>query len=116
MTSVEIRRYRTLSGRQPFTEWLSALADRKARARVEIRLKRLEVGNFGDSRYLRNGVSELRVDWGPGYRIYFGRDGEAVVLLLCGGDKRTQDADIEKAVDLWRDYAKRKNRASHGTN
>ena len=64
--------------------------------------------NVGDVKALRDGVSEMRIDWGPGYRVYFGRDGQAVVILLCGGDKRRQDADIRKAVDLWQEYVSRK--------
>jgi putative addiction module killer protein len=105
---LEIRRYRTPAGTEPFTTWITGLADRQARERILARLDRLEAGNFGDTRYLRGGVSELRVDWGPGYRVYFGRDGQAVILLLCGGDKRRQDADIEKAVELWQKYEARK--------
>ena len=99
----EIRRYRTAAGDEPFTRWLSDLGDRQVQARILVRLERLEVGNFGDSRFLRDGVSELRIDWGPGYRVYFGRDGKTVVLL-CGGDKRKQNTDIEKAVELWQEY------------
>ncbi len=108
----ELRRYRTVAGDEPFTRWLTALSDRHARARVLVRLERLEVGNFGDARYLRDGVSELRIDWGPGYRVYFGRDGDTVIVLLCGGDKRKQAADIEKAVELWNEYGNRKRGAS----
>jgi putative addiction module killer protein len=104
----EIRRYCTVPGDEPFTRWLTALPDRHARARILVRLERLEVGNFGDARYLRDGVSELRIDWGPGYRIYFGRDGHTVIVLLCGGDKRKQAADIERAVELWNEYGSRK--------
>lgn len=106
----EIRRYRTATSKEPFTEWLSSLRDRQAQARILVRLERLELGNFGDCKFLRDGVSELRVDWGPGYRVYFGRDGQTVVVLLCGGDKRKQDADIRKAVDLWQEYGSRKMR------
>jgi putative addiction module killer protein len=104
----EIRRYRTDAGGEPFTDWLAELADRQARARVLARLERLETGNFGDVKFLRGGVSELRIDWGPGYRVYFGRDGRTVVVLLCGGDKRKQDADIRKAVELWQEYISRR--------
>ena len=106
----EIRRYRTTDGDEPVTDWLADLPDRRARARVLARLERLEVGNFGDSKFLRNGVSELRIDRGPGYRIYYARDGRTVIVLLCGGDKRKQDADIKKAVELWQEYGNRKNR------
>jgi putative addiction module killer protein len=67
-----------------------------------------KAGNFGDAKALRDGVSEMRIDWGPGYRVYFGRDGQTMVILLCGGDKRRQDADIQRAVDLWREYVNRK--------
>jgi len=109
----EIRRYRTTGGNEPFTEWLSALSDRQARARILVRLERLEVGNFGDSKYVRDGVTELRVDWGPGYRVYYGRDGGTVIVLLCGGDKRRQNTDIERAVELWREYLNRKRRDPH---
>lgn len=106
----EIRRYRTASGDEPFTDWLSDLPDRQARARILARLERLEVGNLGDCKFLRHGVSELRVDWGPGYRVYFGRDGRTVIVLLCGGDKRKQDADIKRAAELWQEYTNRKKR------
>ena len=104
----EIRRYRTAAGREPFTEWLLSLRDRQARARILVRLERLELGNLGNCKFLRDAVSELRIDWGPGYRVYFGRDGQTVVVLLCGGDKRRQDADIRKAVELWQEYVNRK--------
>lgn len=103
----EIRRYRTAEGTEPFTVWLSRFRDRQAQARILVRLERLELGSFGDCKFLRNGVSELRVDWGPGYRVYFGRDERTVVVLLCGGDKRGQGTDVRKAVALWQDYAKR---------
>ncbi len=103
----EIRRYRTATGNESFSEWLSSLHDRQAKARILARLERLEVGNFGDCKFLRDGVRELRVDWGPGYRVYFGRSGQTVIVLLCGGDKRKQDADIKKAVALWQEYEHR---------
>jgi putative addiction module killer protein len=106
----EIRRYRTAAGDEPFTEWLGDLPDRQARARVLARLERLEVGNFGDAKFLRDGVSELRIDWGPGYRVYFGRDGRTVIVLLYGGDKRKQETDIKRAVELWQECGNRKKR------
>lgn len=104
----EIRRYRTAAGDEPFTKWLFDLSDRQARARILARLERLEVGNFGDAKFLRDGVHEMRIDWGPGYRVYYGRDGRTVIVLLCGGDKRKQSADIKRAVELWQEYANRK--------
>jgi putative addiction module killer protein len=112
----EVRRYRSAAGGEPFTEWLTDLPDRRARARILARLERLEAGNFGDAKYLRDGVSELRIDWGPGYRVYFGRDGRTVIVLLCGGDKRKQDADIRKAVEVWQEYASRRKPAPRSKN
>ena len=110
----EIRRYRTTTGVEPFTQWLSELPDRQARARILARLERIEVGNFGDVKVLRDGVSELRIDWGPGYRVYFGRDGRTLIVLVCGGDKRKQRTDIKRAVELWQEYEERKKRAPRG--
>jgi putative addiction module killer protein len=104
----EIRHYRNAQGRTPFAEWFSGLRDRQARARIVARLERLETGNFGDCKGVGGGVSELRIDWGPGYRVYFGRDGQTVIILLCGGDKRKQDSDIKKAVELWQQFVNRK--------
>lgn len=106
-TVIEVREYRTVDGRSPFPEWLSGLGDRQARARVRVRLNRLRLGNFGDSKGVGGGVSELRISYGPGYRVYFGRRGDTVVILLCGGDKRTQARDIERAQEYWADYRRR---------
>ena len=80
------------------------LKDRQARARVQARLDRLALGNPGDAKPLRDGVSELRIDYGPGYRVYFMRRGPVIVVLLAGGDKRTQDADIERAIGIAKDW------------
>jgi putative addiction module killer protein len=102
--------YQTADRRQPFAEWLAALRDKQARGRVRIRLARLRAGSFGDCEPVGEGVLELRIDWGPGYRVYFARLGQVVILLLCGGDKRTQDKDIERAKDYFKDY---KARAAH---
>lgn len=104
---IEIRRYKTDNGTEPATEWLGSLKDRQARARIEVRLARLTAGNFGDCKPLRDSVWELKVDWGSGYRVYYGQIGKTIVLLLCGGDKRTQDADIERAVDYFKDFKRR---------
>jgi putative addiction module killer protein/probable addiction module antidote protein len=84
---VELRRYLTESGRDIFGEWLSGLRDLRTRAKIVARLDRLSVGNFGDCKALRGGLSELRINWGPGYRVYYAFVGRACVLLLCGGDK-----------------------------
>ena len=83
-----------------FARWLDGLRDLQARARVQARIERLTAGNPGDVAPIGEGVSELRIDYGPGYRVYFTRRGNAVVILLAGGDKRTQSADIKTAVRL----------------
>ncbi len=83
-----------------FRDWFAGLADFRAAARIDARIKRLQFGLFGDAKPVGEGVSELRVDYGPGYRVYFTRRGAEVVVLLCGGDKRTQDRDIKWAKAL----------------
>jgi putative addiction module killer protein len=83
-----------------FSNWLRKLRDENARARIQIRIRRLSLGNFGDVKPVGDGVSELRIDYGPGYRVYLQRQGNLLVLLLAGGSKRTQDADIAKAKQL----------------
>jgi putative addiction module killer protein len=83
-----------------FVAWLDGLRDLRARARITDRIDRIEDGNLGDVRPVGSGVSELRIDYGPGYRVYFVRRGKAVVILLCGGDKRTQSADIKRAIAM----------------
>lgn len=100
--------YRDERGRAPFTEWHSSLSDRRAYARILACILRLEAGNFGDCKPVGGGVLELRIDFGPGYRVYCARDGQAVVILLCGGDKRTQQADIQAAHHYWRQYQEAK--------
>ena len=86
-----------------FAKWLGGLRDRQARARVQVRLDRLALGLAGDAKPVGSGISELRIDYGPGYRVYFKRQGDDVVILLAGGDKRTQDRDIRRALALARD-------------
>ena len=85
-----------------FAAWLAALRDREARARIQVRIKRLGLGLIGDAKPVGEGVSELRIDYGPGYRVYFTRQGNALIFLLCGGDKRRQQRDIEQALELAR--------------
>ena len=87
---------------EAFARWLDGLRDVRARARVQVRIERLAAGNPGDVRSVGEGVSELRIDYGPGYRVYYKRQGSAVVVLLAGGDKRTQSDDIETALRLAR--------------
>ena len=99
--------YVTRDGKEPFTAWLQGLRDAKARALVRVRMDRVSLGNFGDCRPVGGGVHELRIDFGPGHRVYFGIDGEVVVVLLCGGDKSTQQRDIRRAQEYWKDYRTR---------
>jgi len=87
---------------ETFAQWLDGLRDVRARARVQVRIERLAAGNAGDVEPVGEGVSELRIDYGPGYRVYFKRQGREVVILLAGGDKRTQSADIKTALRLAR--------------
>ncbi len=104
---IEIRHYVSRTGKDVFDDWLSELADSRAQAKIATRINRLAAGNFGDCKPLRLGLYELRIDWGPGYRIYYAMVGRACVLLLCGGDKRKQSSDIERAVEYLKDYKDR---------
>ena len=102
LTSLNI--YQDQEGGVPFREWLSGLRDAAAAARVRIRLNRLRLGNVGVVRALGDGVSELKIDYGPGYRVYYAMCGKTVVLLLIGGDKSTQRKDIATAKRYWKNY------------
>jgi putative addiction module killer protein len=104
---IEIRRYVTRTGKDAIGDWLSGLNDAQARARIAVRIDRLSLGNFGDCRALRDGVSELRIDLGPGYRVYYAMLGRTRALLLCGGDKRRQSVDIVRAIEYLQDYKER---------
>ena len=105
MSLIKIIVYKSGSGKEPFILWLSDL-DAETKATISTRLKRVSLGNFGDCKFLKNasGISELRIDYGPGYRIYFGKQGNTVVVLLIGGDKASQDRDIAKAQKYWLDF------------
>jgi putative addiction module killer protein len=103
----KVNHYVTRDGRDPFQEWLDKLTDSKARIAITRRLDRVAAGNIGDVKYLSEGVSELRIDLGPGYRIYLERQGHTVVLLLGGGDKATQQQDIAMAIQRLKDYKAR---------
>ena len=97
--------FATNDGREPFYQWLNALRDIKGRQRIQTRLRRLEQGLLGDCQSLGNGVFELRLFFGPGYRVYFGEDDDDLVILLCGGDKSSQNSDIKTAKQYWQEYS-----------
>ena len=103
----ELLRYQRADGHEPFTEWLTTIRDKIAAARIRIRLRQVEAGNLGDCEPVGEGVIELRIHVGAGYRVYCGRHGKAVVLLLCGGDKSTQTRDIKRAKELWLEWKRR---------
>ena len=100
----EIQYYRTQNGSAPFIEWLEAIYDSRTQSRIERRLDRLIRGNFGEYKSVGDGVFELILDFGPGYRIYFGHINNTSVLLLYGGDKSSQTRDIERAKIYWQEY------------
>lgn len=104
---VEIQEYVDAHGRTPYRDWIVKL-DAATRARVITSVLRMEHGNFAAAKSVGSGISELRLDFGPGYRIYFGKDGERLVILLGGGTKRRQQSDIDVAHTLWTEYKKRK--------
>ncbi len=106
-TAFEIKEY-VESGNSPFADWFDAL-DAVTAARVDKYVRRLEAGNFGAAKALQEGVSELKLDFGPGYRVYFGRDGKTIIILLGGGSKRRQSADIAAAIERWKKYKQTKN-------
>lgn len=103
----EVVVFRAKDGGVPFEDWLDDLNDKRAVARVLARLARVRQGNLGDCKSVGEGVSELRVDYGPGYRVYFGQKGQTLVVLLCGGGKRTQDRDISLAKQCWHEFKAR---------
>lgn len=104
---IEVFRYRTTAGEEPVTDWLASLSDKRVQAKMRIRLLRVAAGNFGDVEPVGEGVFELREHLGAGYRVYYGRHGRTVVILLCGGTKRTQTADIKTAKEYWTDWKRR---------
>lgn len=104
---MEIRIYTDSHGKAPFVQWVDALPDRIARAKIRARLARVEAGNMGDCKPLRDGVQELRIDHGPGYRVYLSRQGTVLVLLLCGSEKRDQDHEITRAIGYLNDWKER---------
>ena len=104
---VQVYRYKTEAGAEPVTEWLLSLKDNLIQAKLRLRLNRVGEGNFGDCSSVGDGVSELREHIGAGFRMYFGQQGKTIVILLCGGTKRTQTSDINTAKRYWTDWKKR---------
>jgi putative addiction module killer protein len=99
--------YETPNGVQPLMDWLRGLRDQKTRTAIRMRLDRMKLGNFGYCEAVGEGVSEMKIDLGPGYRVYFGMIGRTIVLLLCGGDKKSQSRDIQHALEFFRDHKQR---------
>lgn len=105
---IEVLLYVTADNKKPFSLWLAHLRDLRARAKIDIAIARLQLGNMGDAKSVGDGVHELRISYGPGYRLYFGNDGRKLIILLCGGDKKSQKKDIQAAKTFWHDYHMRK--------
>lgn len=108
-----LRVYIDQNKRIPYSEWLRSLRDDRARQKIQVRLARVRLGNLGQCDRVGEGVSELKINFGPGYRVYIGQEGTEIVVLLCGGDKSSQDADIKKAKGYWADYKKEKRYANY---
>ncbi len=109
-TAMDVLHYVDADGRDHFGDWWQSLRDKKAMAAIDQRIMRMESGNFGDCKFLRDGVWELRIDVGPGYRVYYAKDGLTLILLLCGGDKRKQNSDIGRACGFWNEWRQRRGR------
>ncbi|MFZ4403749.1 MAG: type II toxin-antitoxin system RelE/ParE family toxin [Pseudobdellovibrionaceae bacterium] len=106
-TTKTLINYKTEDGKEPFREWLKSLRDKVTTARIQSRLERVKLGNFGDAKSVGNGVSELRFTFGSGFRVYYAQDGDQIVVLLIGGDKSSQEKDIQLAHNYWSDYTRR---------
>lgn len=103
----EVRIYQTVDGKIPYAEWNIAIVDKATQTRIDRRVARLREGNFGDVSSVGDGVSELRLHFGAGYRVYFGQQNDSIIILLCGGDKGSQKRDIKTAKTYWKDFLKR---------
>lgn len=106
-TPIRVLIYEATDGIAPYSQWLDRLRDIQAVAKIEVRVRRIQLGNLGHWEPVGEGVCELKIDYGPGYRVYFGRIGSTIIVLLCGGDKKTQRKDIVKAKELWLDFKER---------
>jgi putative addiction module killer protein len=105
---MKVQYYITENGIEPVVQWLDSLRDKKTKARIASHIGRMRHGNFGDSESVGGGVSELKIDFGPGYRVYYAKSGTEIVLLLCAGTKKSQDKDIDVAKEYWEDFKERK--------
>lgn len=103
-----VKMYQRPDGLVPFTRWYKSLRDMRGQQKVLARIDRMKLGNLGDHRSVGEGVTELRIAFGPGYRVYFGQEGEEMVILLVGGDKSTQNDDIKTAKNYWKNYKEEK--------
>ena len=99
--------YITETGKIPFKDWLENLKDIHARAKIRVALDRVRLGNFGHAKFIGEGINELKIDFGPGYRVYYALAGDAIVLLLLGGDKASQSKDIVRAKEYWKEFKRR---------
>lgn len=110
---MEIQEFLDVRGGSPFAEWFNDL-DAQAAAKITVALTRMEQGNLSNTKAVGAGVQEFRIDWGPGYRVYYGRDGDTLIILLCGGTKRRRQDDIAQAQAHWAKYKRRKKRRGDG--
>lgn len=98
--------YKTAFGKEPYIEYINSLKDRRAVGKIRVCVTRAELGNLGDHEGIGHGIIELKINFGPGYRIYIGLEGQNLIILLCAGDKSSQKKDIQKAIEYWTDYQK----------
>ncbi|HKJ97920.1 MAG TPA: type II toxin-antitoxin system RelE/ParE family toxin [Desulfotignum sp.] len=104
VTEKIVKEFITKNGKNPFKNWVDNLKNIHIQAKIDIRIARLRLGNFGDTKPVGQGVHELRIHFGPGYRIYYGIEDEKIILLLCGGEKKSQKKDIQKAITYWKEH------------
>lgn len=102
----EIKYYAGPNGKEPYTEWFNGIRDAKTKAIIAVKIDRMKLGNFGDCESIGEGLSELKIYYGPGYRVYFGQIGNTIIIILCGGDKSTQKKDIKLAHEYWNSLAR----------
>jgi len=104
----KIQVYRTDQGKIPFIDWLEDISDTRTKQKIQVSIDRIALGNLGKTRSLGEGIHEIKINYGPGYRVYFGREGDSLVILLCGGDKSRQNEDIKKAKKYWKDFKRKR--------